>query len=100
MKLYGGIDLHSNNSVIHIIDEQGVSQLKKKVTNDLKRTILNSMPVSRISQLKFNKYFYQILHYDPVTKNRKNPKLNSIFVWNVHIYFNTMIRETCGTEPS
>jgi transposase len=35
MKLYGGIDLHSNNSVIHIIDEQGVSQLKKKVANDL-----------------------------------------------------------------
>ena len=30
----------------------------KKVTNDLKRTILNSMPVSRISQLKFNKYFF------------------------------------------
>ena len=35
MKLYGGIDLHSNNSVIHIIDDQGDSQLKKKVTNDL-----------------------------------------------------------------
>jgi len=35
MKLYGGIDLHSNNSVIHIIDEQGDSQLRKKVTNDL-----------------------------------------------------------------
>ena len=33
MKLYGGIDLHSNNSVIRIIDEQGVSQLKKKVAN-------------------------------------------------------------------
>lgn len=35
MKLYGGIDLHSNNSVIHIIDDQGDSQLKKKVANDL-----------------------------------------------------------------
>ena len=35
MKLYGGIDLHSNNSVIHIIDELGDSQLRKKVTNDL-----------------------------------------------------------------
>jgi transposase len=35
MKLYGGIDLHSNNSVIHIIDDQGDSQLKKKVPNDL-----------------------------------------------------------------
>ena len=35
MKLYGGIDLHSNNSVIHIIDDKGNSQFKKKVSNDL-----------------------------------------------------------------
>lgn len=35
MKLYGGIDLHSNNSVIYIIDEQGNVLFKKRVTNDL-----------------------------------------------------------------
>jgi transposase len=35
MKLYGGIDLHSNNSVIHLIDENGDAVLKKRVTNSL-----------------------------------------------------------------
>jgi len=37
MKLYGGIDLHSNNSVIHIIDEQGHVVFKKRITNDLEK---------------------------------------------------------------
>jgi transposase len=44
MKLYGGIDLHSNNSVIHIIDDQGDSQLKKKVTNDLAAIVMLLKP--------------------------------------------------------
>jgi transposase len=44
MKLYGGIDLHSNNSVIHIIDDQGNRQFKKKVTNDLATIILLLKP--------------------------------------------------------
>jgi len=35
MKLYGGIDLHSNNSVIHLIDENGDAVLKKRITNSL-----------------------------------------------------------------
>jgi hypothetical protein len=35
MKLYGGIDLHSNNSVIHLVSEDGDSHFKKRVTNDL-----------------------------------------------------------------
>lgn len=35
MKLYGGIDLHSNNSVIHLIDENGDAVLNKRVANDL-----------------------------------------------------------------
>jgi len=35
MKLYGGIDLHSNNSVIHLIDENERLVFKKRVTNDL-----------------------------------------------------------------
>jgi len=35
MKLYGGIDLHSNNSVINLIDENGTEVLKKRITNDL-----------------------------------------------------------------
>ena len=35
MKLYGGIDLHSNNSVIVIIDEQGEVKARKRLANDL-----------------------------------------------------------------
>jgi transposase len=35
MKLYGGIDLHSNNSVIHLIDENEKLVFKKRVNNDL-----------------------------------------------------------------
>lgn len=35
MKLYGGIDLHSNNCVIHLIDENADVVLKKRITNSL-----------------------------------------------------------------
>jgi transposase len=35
MKLYGGIDLHSNNSVIHLVDEKGLSVLQQRSANDL-----------------------------------------------------------------
>ena len=35
MKLYGGIDLHSNNSVIVILDEKDKVVYKKKHKNDL-----------------------------------------------------------------
>jgi len=35
MKLYGGIDLHSNNSVIVILDEKDKAVYKKKHNNDL-----------------------------------------------------------------
>lgn len=35
MKLYGGIDLHSNNSVIVILDEKDETVYKKKHNNDL-----------------------------------------------------------------
>jgi len=37
MKLYGGIDLHSNNSVISIKDEDGQLKARKKLPNDLQR---------------------------------------------------------------
>ncbi len=35
MKLYGGIDLHSNNNVIVIIDEKGEVKARKRLDNDL-----------------------------------------------------------------
>ena len=34
-QLYGGIDLHSNNSVINLVDEEGKVVLKKRIANDL-----------------------------------------------------------------
>ena len=35
MKLYGGIDLHSNNCVLHLIDENGQPVFKQRITNNL-----------------------------------------------------------------
>lgn len=35
MKLYGGIDLHSNNSVIVIINEKGNVLARRRLDNDL-----------------------------------------------------------------
>jgi transposase len=40
MKLYGGIDLHSNNSVFNLIDENGTIVLKKRIANDLSAILL------------------------------------------------------------
>lgn len=40
MKLYGGIDLHSNNSVILIKDETGEVKARKKLSNDLETILL------------------------------------------------------------
>jgi hypothetical protein len=35
MKLYGGIDLHANNSVVVVIDEQDHTVYQKRLHNDL-----------------------------------------------------------------
>jgi len=40
MKLYGGIDLHSNNSVINLIDENSKVVLKKRIPNSLETILL------------------------------------------------------------
>jgi transposase len=39
MKLYGGIDLHSNNCVVTLVDEDGHKVLNKKIDNDLSKMI-------------------------------------------------------------
>jgi transposase len=36
-EVYGGIDLHSNNSVVALIDEQGKALYRRRLTNDLQR---------------------------------------------------------------
>ena len=40
MKLYAGIDLHSNNSMVAVIDEQDKVLLQKRVANELERILL------------------------------------------------------------
>ena len=40
MKLYGGIDLHSNNSVINLIDEKSTVLLRRRIKNDLESIIM------------------------------------------------------------
>jgi transposase len=39
MKLYGGIDLHSNNHYLSIIDENDNRMFKKRLKNDLRNTL-------------------------------------------------------------
>ena len=43
MKLYGGLDLHSNNSVINIIDEQGKVVFRKRIVNKINQTSIQKL---------------------------------------------------------
>ena len=44
MKLYGGIDLHSNNSVFSIKDETGDVMIRRKLPNDIDKILLFLAP--------------------------------------------------------
>nr|VFJ46163.1 MAG: Transposase [Candidatus Kentron sp. DK] len=44
MKLYGGIDLHSNNSVIALLDEKDRAVHQKRLANDLKLVLQTLAP--------------------------------------------------------
>ncbi len=39
MKLYGGIDLHSNNCVVVLVDEESGEVLRKRIDNDISKII-------------------------------------------------------------
>ena len=39
MKLYGGIDLHSNNSVIALLDEEDNLVYRRRLPNDLQQVV-------------------------------------------------------------
>jgi len=39
MKLYAGIDLHSNNHVVVVSDEDGKQVYRKRLSNDLEKTL-------------------------------------------------------------
>ncbi len=47
MKLYGGIDLHSNNCVVTLVDEEGQKVLNKKIDNDLSKMLAWLEPYQR-----------------------------------------------------
>ena len=47
MKLYGGIDLHSNNCVVTLVDEEGQKVLNKKIDNDLSKMLALLEPYQR-----------------------------------------------------
>ena len=52
MKLYGGIDLHSNNSVIGLLDEEDQMIYQRRLRNDLP-TILEILEPYREKILEF-----------------------------------------------
>ncbi len=43
-KLYGGIDLHANNSVIVLVDEQEQVVYEKRIPNDLEKILFQLSP--------------------------------------------------------
>ena len=43
-KLYGGIDLHANNSVVVVLNEQDQVVLQKRVPNELEQILQGLMP--------------------------------------------------------
>lgn len=47
MKLYGGIDLHSNNSVIILLDEEGREVIRKRVNNELPKILTLLRPYQK-----------------------------------------------------
>ncbi len=43
-KLYGGIDLHANNSVIRLVDDQEQVVYEKRTPNDLSKVLFQLRP--------------------------------------------------------
>jgi len=43
-KLYGGIDLHANNSVIGLVDDQEQVVYEKRTPNDLSKILFQLRP--------------------------------------------------------
>ena len=46
MKLYGGIDLHSNNSVIALLDEEDKVVYRRRLPNDLQLVLRSWKPTA------------------------------------------------------
>lgn len=39
MRLYGGIDLHSNNCIVVLVDEDNREVLRKRIDNDISKML-------------------------------------------------------------
>lgn len=50
MKLYGGIDLHANNSVVVVIDEEDQVVFEKRIPNDLEKIVFHLNPSHSLLQ--------------------------------------------------
>ena len=48
MELYAGIDLHSNNSVVTVLDEQDRTVFAKRLANDLTPKLSDRKPTSAV----------------------------------------------------
>jgi hypothetical protein len=46
MKLYGGIDLHSNNSVIALLDDEDKVACRRRLANDIELVLTELAPFS------------------------------------------------------
>ena len=49
-KLYGGIDLHANNNVLVLVDEQEQVVFEKRLPNDLEKILFHLAPYQRVIQ--------------------------------------------------
>jgi len=48
MELYAGIDLHSNNSVVTVLDEQDRTVYAKRLANDLDAIVASGVRGNRV----------------------------------------------------
>ena len=84
MKLYGGIDLHSNNSVFSIKDETGDVMARRKLPNDMKQIFLFLAPFKdQLTGFKFNDYFFYktlVIYYTSRHDHKRNETFNVTLV--------------------
>jgi transposase len=69
MKLYGGIDLHSNNCVVVLLDEEDPVVYEKRLANDLGYLLLELAPYQGMIEggicRKITFPIYELLLYCP-----------------------------------
>ena len=89
MRLYSGIDLHSNNCVVTVIDEEGLTVYEKRIANDIemiKRALLphQAALVGTVVESTYNWYWL----VDGLQEAR----------FNVHLANTTAIQQYSGLK--